>query len=70
LKVVAASGATQYYAISTAVGYLSASDKRVLVGLGGEKLAKLIEIRWPSGVVQKLEIVRVGRWIDVVEPQP
>jgi len=70
LRVVAPSGATQYYTISTAVGYLSASDKRVLVGLGSERSAKSIEIRWPSGIVQKLENVPAGKWIDVVEPQP
>lgn len=70
VKVVAPSGATQYYAISTAAGYLSASDKRVIVGLGNERSAKSIEIRWPSGVVQKMENVPAGKWIDAVEPLP
>jgi len=68
LKVVAPSGATQYYQITTAVGYLSASDKRVVVGLGAERSAKLIEVRWPSGVIQKLENVPAGKWIEVLEP--
>lgn len=70
VKVVAPSGATQYYAISTAAGYLSASDKRVIVGLGNERSAKSIEIRWPSSVVQKMENVPAGKWIDAVEPLP
>ena len=35
VKVVSASGSTQYFTVNTAVGYLSASDKRLLVGLGG-----------------------------------
>ena len=34
VKVVSALGATQYATVTTAVGYLSASDQRLLVGLG------------------------------------
>ncbi len=68
VKVVSASGATQYYRIHTAVGYLSASDKRLVVGLGGEKAARLVEIGWPSGAVQRFENVASGKTIDAVEP--
>jgi hypothetical protein len=70
VKVVSASGTTQHYTVSTAAGYLSASDKRLVVGLGPDRLAKSIEIRWPSGAVQRLENVAAGKWIDVVEPLP
>ena len=45
---------TQHFTVSTAVGYLSASDKRLLVGLGGDATARLVEIRWPSGAVQTI----------------
>ena len=69
VKVIGASGATQYYTVSTTAGYLSASDKRVIVGLGVDKTAKSIEIRWPSGIVQQFENVAAGKWIDAVEPQ-
>ena len=68
IKVVTASGLTQYFTVNTAVGYLSASDKRVLVGLGGDAIAKSIEIRWPSGTVQKLENVQARQYITVSEP--
>jgi enediyne biosynthesis protein E4 len=68
VKVVSASGAAQYFTVSTAVGYLSASDKRLLVGLGNDSSAKLVEIRWPSGVVQKFENVKAGQWLKAVEP--
>jgi enediyne biosynthesis protein E4 len=68
VKVVAASGATQYFTVSTAVGYLSASDKRLIVGLDREPMAKLVEIRWPSGVVQRFEQVKAGQILDAVEP--
>ena len=70
VKIVAASGAVQYYTIHTAVGYLSASDKRLVVGLGGEKAAKSVEIRWPSGAVQRFDNVPSGKMIDAIEPVP
>jgi hypothetical protein len=37
---------------STASSYLSASDVRARFGLGAESLAKTVEIRWPSSIVQ------------------
>jgi hypothetical protein len=61
VKVVSASGQTQYFTVNTAVGYLSASDKRLIVGLGGDLIAKLVEIRWPSGILQKFENVKSGQ---------
>jgi hypothetical protein len=68
IKVVSTSGLTQYFTVNTAVGYLSASDKRVLAGLGNDSLAKLIEIRWPSGVVQKFENVKPRQYLKAIEP--
>ncbi len=70
VKVVSASGAAQYHTINTAVGYLSASDKRLLIGLGADRSARLVEIRWPSGIVQRLENVPSGKTIDAIEPVP
>ena len=67
VKVVSASGLTQYFTVNTAVGYLSASDKRLVVGLG-DSTAKLIEIRWPSGIVQKFENVKAGQMLKATEP--
>src|SRR5262249_26368902 len=60
VKVVSASG-TRYYGVTTAVGYLSASDRRLVVGLGSASTASLVEIRWPSGVVQSLRDVPAGK---------
>jgi enediyne biosynthesis protein E4 len=68
VKVVSASGGTQYFTVSTTVGYLSASDKRLTVGLGRDTAAALVEIRWPSGVVQKFENVRAGQVLTATEP--
>jgi hypothetical protein len=68
VKVVSASGQTQSFTVNTAVGYLSGSDKRLLVGLGTDSTAKLVEIRWPSGIVQKFENVKSGQILKAVEP--
>ncbi len=68
IKVVSASGLTQHFTVNTAVGYLSASDRRVIAGLGDDATAKLIEIRWPSGVVQKFENVKARQMLKAVEP--
>jgi hypothetical protein len=68
VKVVSASGLTQYFTVNTAVGYLSASDKRLLVGLGRDATAKLVEIRWPSGIVQKFENLKADQMLRATEP--
>jgi hypothetical protein len=68
VKVVGASGLTQYFTINTAVGYLSASDKRLLAGLGADSMSKLVEIQWPSGIVQKFENVKAGQTLKAIEP--
>jgi hypothetical protein len=67
VKVVSASGVSQYFTVNTAVGYLSSSDKRLLVGLDHDATAKLVEIRWPSGAVQKFENVAAGQILVATE---
>jgi hypothetical protein len=68
VKVVTAAGLTQHFTVTTAAGYLSASDKRLLVGLGADAAATLVEIRWPSGVVQTFTDVRAGQTLAASEP--
>jgi hypothetical protein len=70
IRVVSSSGVEQHFTVQTAGGYQSASDKRVIVGLGSSESARLIEIRWPSGLVQKLENEKAGRFLTVREPAP
>lgn len=69
VKVVSRSGLTQYYTVTTTAGYQSASDKRLSIGLGADTLAALVEIRWPSGIVQKFENVKPGQMLKAVEPE-
>jgi enediyne biosynthesis protein E4 len=58
----------QFATVTTASSYLSSSDKRVHFGLGSASEAESIEIKWPSGIMQKLEHVRGDRLIRVDEP--
>jgi hypothetical protein len=68
VRVVSESGFSQYFTVNTAAGYLSASDKRLLVGLDRDSAARLIEVRWPSGARQKFEHVKAGQLLVVTEP--
>lgn len=67
IKVVAASG-TQYNHMTTSVGYASSSHGPVHFGLGKDIIAELVEIRWPSGIVQTLKYVKGDRLLTVEEP--
>ena len=68
VRLVSESGLEQYGMISTASSYLSANDKRAHFGLGKDKTARLIEITWPSGTVQRLENVKADQILKVEEP--
>ncbi len=63
-------GGLQTATVSTASSYLSSGDKRVHFGLGSASVAREIEIRWPSGTVQKLKDVKADQILRVDEPGP
>jgi hypothetical protein len=67
IKVVTKSGA-QYNHVFTSAGYASSSAGPVHFGLGANPLAELIEIRWPSEIVQELRNVTGDRIVVVKEP--
>jgi enediyne biosynthesis protein E4 len=69
VKVASASGVTQYATVNTAAGYLSASDRRLVVGLGSDTSAKRVEVRWPSGTTQAFENVQAGAMLVATEPR-
>jgi hypothetical protein len=54
--------------VTTAGSYLSASDRRVHFGLGAETSARSLEVRWPSGLVQRLTDIRADQVLTVTEP--
>src|SRR5579863_6824913 len=64
IKLVSRNG-TEYNHMTTSVGYASSSDGPVHFGLGLARRAELIEIHWPSGVVQTLRHVEVDRVLKV-----
>jgi enediyne biosynthesis protein E4 len=59
----------QYNHVSTAAGYASSSAAPVHFGLGSAKVAEEIEIRWPSGTVQKLKDMQGNQILRVKEPK-
>ena len=69
VRLTTASGALRHATARTAGGYLSAGDRRVHLGLGEEKAIGSIEIRWPSGIVQRLTQVTVDQILTVTEPE-
>ena len=66
IKVVS-KNLTQYNHVTTAVGYASSSAGPVHFGLGRDAMADLVEIRWPSGVVQTLKDVPANQLLKVQE---
>jgi enediyne biosynthesis protein E4 len=65
---LSAGGFTQFNHKSNAAGYASSSAAPVHFGLGAAKMAD-IEIRWPSGTVQKLKNVQSDQILHVKEPR-
>jgi enediyne biosynthesis protein E4 len=67
IKLVSARG-TQYNHMTTSGGYVSSNCVPVHFGLGPDRRADLIEIHWPSGIVQTLRDIPVDRLLTVREP--
>jgi hypothetical protein len=59
---------TQYNHMTSSAGYASSSLGPVHFGLGPDAIADMVEIHWPSGIVQTLKDVPVDRVLKVVEP--
>ncbi len=50
--------------------YLSAHDPRLLVGLGEKRVAEQVEVRWPSGLVQRFGPLTADRSYRLTEGNP
>ena len=68
IQLTTGSGRTIYNHVTTSVGFMSSSDRRAHFGLGDETKIDRVEIRWPSGIVQRLEHPAVDRIVKVEEP--
>jgi hypothetical protein len=69
ISVTTPDGNRQSYSVSTTAGYLSASDRRVIVGLGTAATAQSVTIRWPGGTLQELSNIRSNQMLDITEPR-
>lgn len=69
IKIVTKSGA-QYNHVTTAVGYASSSAGPVHFGLGQNTSVDLVEIHWPSGIIEELKDVPGDHILRVKEPPP
>jgi len=67
IKVVSKTVGSQYNHMTTSVGYASSSYGPVHFGLGPDARADLIEIHWPSGIVQTLNDVPADQVLKVTE---
>ena len=61
------SGRKQVFDVSTSGSYLSANDPRIVAGLGNATAVKSIEVRWPSGKVQTINVPAIDRYLIVTE---
>ena len=65
---VTAGGKVQTNQKKSTTGYLSQNDPRVHFGLAKNNMIEKIEIKWPSGIVQTLENIKVNQILTVKEP--
>jgi hypothetical protein len=49
--------------------YASASDPRVLVGLGESTEVPALRVRWPGGATETFQLPAIDRWLTVKEGQ-
>ena len=63
-----AGGVTQMRQMGASQGLLSHSVVPVHFGLGTATTADVVEIRWPSGIVQTLTDVPADQMLTVIEP--
>jgi hypothetical protein len=67
IRVTTDDGRRLYNEATTSTGYAASSDPRVHFGLGGSRVIREIEIRWPSGTRQLLHDVTADRLMVITE---
>ena len=69
IKLVSKTVGAQYNHMTTSVGYASSSYGPVHFGLGPDARAYVIEIHWPSGIVETLRDLPADQVLKVTEPE-
>ena len=64
---VTAGGRTQIAEVQSGASYCSASDRRLIFGLGSVDSIDRIEISWPSGILQTLKGIEANQLITITE---
>jgi len=67
VTVTTVSGPKQIFDVSTAGSYLSSNDPRLIVGLGSARGVRSIEVKWPSGKVQRIPNPPIDKYIRIEE---
>ena len=70
VKLVTASGRALWNHVNPSVGFMSSSDRRVHFGLAEETKINRLEIRWPSGIVQRIDHPAADQILRVEEAVP
>jgi hypothetical protein len=68
INVTTGSGRSLFNHVTTSVGFMSSSDRRAHFGLGAEAKIDHVEIRWPSGILQRIDHPAVDQILKVDEP--
>jgi hypothetical protein len=61
------SGETQHYWVTTAGSYQSASDRRIIIGIGKAAAVTAVEIRWPGGQMQTVNRPQIDKYLTLKE---
>ena len=69
VRVTLPDGRTLHNHATTSVGYACSSEPLVRFGLGAADRVEAVEIRWPSGRVQRLRALVANRVVEVTEPR-
>jgi hypothetical protein len=64
---VRANGRQQVQEVRSGGGYISQSDFRLHFGLGTATMADTVEIKWPSGLVEKLKNITANQIVTIKE---
>jgi len=67
VRVTPENGPPQWNHATTSVGFSSSSDDRVHFGLGAARVARAVEITWPSGLRQVIRDVKADQILTVTE---
>jgi len=59
---------TQIREVRSGDGFKYMSSLMVHFGLGADTVVQSLSVRWPSGIVQEVEVTDVDQVIDVIEP--